>query len=204
MKYYNHINKEFQGVFNYLINHQNTIPEVTTNGDIISGTINDFLLNPHTGGTAINVGTQKPNCYVIIDLKYYKLIPNFYQIQTMINFSPPIKWSISGSNDIDNFIEINSPPENNDICDLGPVDHREWCSNRKTTEYNITENNQIGPFRYFKITVTKNRALDYYDIRIGGFELYTLDEKLFCLCTYNSKFMLYYYVLTSFLILFLI
>ena len=195
MKYFNAVNKEFQGVFHFLIHKLNQIPNVETNGELIDSTIlNDFLINPKSGETAINVGNSKPNSYVIIDLKYYKLIPTHYQIQTMINYSPPTKWSLLGSNDKTQYFDINSPPENNSLCSNGPIEHKELCSDRKTSTFQVPETNQIGPFRYFQFKVLKNRAPGYYDLRLGGFELYgtlySLNEHLFCYCSYKKTFIL--------------
>ena len=162
----------FKGIFNYLKRTDKEAVTMTTDGKVLNGELTDFLFKPTESLTMIDSnGNSSPAPHFIINFSKYKVYVINYQMQTIADTTPPVDWSITGSNDNKKWYLLDEKMNQDElICErqtnaLNSI----RCKKRDTTFYSMT--NPIGPFRLLKFTCIRNRV-NYTDIRIGGFEIY--------------------------------
>ena len=192
MKYFSENRPNFKGIFHYLFHTKNFIPSFQTNCVEYSGHIDELITNTSKSYLLLNIDEKNKKegyAYFIINLTNYKIITISYQFSTIINTSPPVNWSFSGTNDLNGEWTLLHSNFSENLC-RNSTDSTYFyqCSNRNVVTYQIAKEYVMGPFKYFKFSVYLNRATpvngsSFYDIRVGGFEifgaLYEEDEFIF-------------------------
>ena len=79
MKYFTEENKEFDGIFHYLIHEKQIIPKVSTNGELKGNKLEEFLINPFTCKIDINE-LKLMKIYIIIVI----LLLIFYHLRLFL------------------------------------------------------------------------------------------------------------------------
>ena len=191
MKYFSEDRGNYNGILNYLWKQKNLLPDFYTNCDEYKGNITEVITKPNDSYVLLDIDEKtNESSYLIFYIPNYKIIPVSYQFSTIVNTSPPMNWTLSGSNALNGgWITLHSAFnaslcsrfENNENSDP----HQ--CKNRVVNTFQLATEKIIGPFPYFKFTLYSNRATTssetFFDLRIGGFEifgaLYEENEKIF-------------------------
>ena len=171
--------------------------ELLSNNGVLDGDKNPLIeLVSKAGSAKVWSSSESESNDLIIDLLGYKAIPSHYQLGTSIGGSPPTIFKFFGSNDKSQWFEIDSIKDNLTLC---PYDGNEPKCQEETVS-NWPPKEQIGPFRYFKLSIFKTRYKIHHpdhntrDIRLSGFDLYgtiyKLKENIFKMntCQYNKLF----------------
>ena len=90
----------FRGSLNYIYSITNhNFPKVEISGTKTGDEAIDIIANPTSANIAYSSGSNKYT-NVDIDLGEYKLLPSHYQLSTMIGGTPPLNFSLLGSNNL--------------------------------------------------------------------------------------------------------
>ena len=199
MKFFHISNNKYNGVLHYLYEYTNKVfPTIDFYGkkDINKDDPIALISSPETATVFINqISSEDTKVYFDIDLgENAKAFATYYQIGTAIGGSPPYTWTISGSNNKNEWVMITKEEEYDDLCNSN--EGGTSCINRQTTNFDINE--ETGPFRYFRFNLIKNRYIiiesppKYTNgIRLGGFEiyggLYLNDESIYKRITHHEN-----------------
>ena len=179
MQIFSPSSKNYRGALHYeyfstFPKHQ--YPEISSNAnnDTEKGIAQLIHLISSAGSTSVWTQTENETNDLIIDLVTHKLHPSHYELGTSNGGSPPIDFSFSGSNDKNEWFVIHSKTNYLDLCPY--LNDEPKC---QSEEINVLKlDKQIGPFQYFKFSISKTRYLLYdpdhptKDLRLSGFDIY--------------------------------
>ena len=169
-------NKQFKGAFNYVYQVSGSeYPKIEITG---TKEIDDpiaLITKPLESNVAYAEGTNTFT-NVDIDLGKFKVLPSHYQLSTNVGGTPPLLFSLQGSNNkSESWIPIDSNRYDPYLCPYTMGSTVTQCATRGIKL--ITPNHIVGPFRYIRFVVHASRwELGYstrsYSLRLSGIELY--------------------------------
>lgn len=177
MKSFRPGNKKFKGVFNYIYSLTNHVyPTVEISGTQGQDEAIKVISNPFEAKIDYDAGKNDDFTSVDIDLGYYRVLPSHYQLSTMIGGTPPLNFSLFGSNNMsEGWIPIDPNRYDHYLCPYEMGSSKTQCSIRDIKL--ITPKNIIGPFRYIRFASYCTRwelgnSGRSHNLRIGGIEVY--------------------------------
>jgi hypothetical protein len=169
-------NKKFEGALNYIYAiSKHSFPKIEISGvkelddpiTLVSNPLSSNVAYQQQGNELINID---------IDIGSYKVFPSHYQLSTIIGGTPPLNFSLLGTNDPnEGWIPIDSYRYDPYLCPYTMGSSTTVCETRGIKL--ITPNHYVGPFRFFRYALHYNRwELGHnereYALRLGGIELY--------------------------------
>ena len=177
MKTFSPKGRHFAGSLNYIFSiSQHAYPTVSISGTQEKDDPITIISNPLTAAvffSPLNDGIMN----VDIDLGRYKVLPSHYELSTAKGGTPPLNFSLLGSNNKnEEWIPIDKHRYNPYLCPYEDGSSDTACKERKINLFPL--DTVIGPFRYIRFVCNYNRwELGHdnqrnADLRIGGFEIY--------------------------------
>ena len=210
MRYFSFLHKTYHGIFDYLVHTLNYIPEIKANCQITHDPIEYLFTKPLISRVECDIDESEEDIeysYFTIHLEHHKIIPIAYQFSTCVNTSPPVNWSISASTSAHDKWYVLDTKYNESTCSKSTVENSEFrCGDVVVNTFQIQNNILLGPFKFIKFTLFKNRypaSSDLFDqfIRLSGFELYGSiykdTESIFIKCTQLIPNFHFYLILFS-------